>query len=48
MRYETRLDLDDPVLGSRNDRENLEWEQRPKTAEELWAYRQKLFGSEEM
>lgn len=48
MRYETRLDLDDPVLGSRNDRENLEWSERPKTAEELWAYRQKLFGSEEM
>lgn len=48
MRYETRLDLDDPVLGSRNDRENLEWSERPKTAEELWTYRQKLFGSEEM
>lgn len=48
MKYEPRLDLDDPVLGSMNDRENLEWEQRPKTAEELWAYRNKLFGSAEM
>jgi hypothetical protein len=48
VKYEPRLDLDDPVLGSMNDRENLEWEQRPKTAEELWAYRNKLFGSAEM
>ena len=48
MEYKPRLDLDDPVLGSQNDRENLEWEERPKTAEELWMYRQKLFGSEEM
>ena len=48
MEYKPRLDLDDPVLGSQNDRENLEWEERPKTAEELWLYRQKLFGSEEM
>lgn len=48
MKYEPRLNLDDPVLGSMNDRENLEWEERPKTAEALWAYRQKLFGSAEM
>lgn len=48
MKYEPRLDLDDPVLGSMNERECLEWEERPKTAEELWAYRNKLFGSEEM
>ena len=48
MKYEPRLDLDDPVKGSVIDRENYEWEKRPKTAEELWAYRQKLFGSEEM
>lgn len=47
MKYEPRLDLDDPVLGSQNDREVLEWEEKPKTAEELWNYRQKLFGSEE-
>ena len=47
MKYEPRLDLDDPVLGSQNDREVLEWETRPKTAEALWNYRQKLFGSEE-
>ena len=48
MKYEPRLDLDDPVLGSMSDREALEWRERPKTAEELWAYRQKLFGSAEM
>ena len=48
MKYEPRLNLDDPVLGSMNDRENLEWEERPKTAEALWAYRQKLFGSAEI
>jgi len=48
VKYEPRLNLDDPVLGSMNDRENLEWEERPKTAEALWAYRQKLFGSAEM
>lgn len=48
MKYEPRLDLDDPVLGSQNDREVLEWEERPKTAEALWSYRQKLFGSVEM
>lgn len=39
--------MDDPILGSQNDREVLEWEERPKTAEELWLYRQKLLGSEE-
>jgi len=48
VKYEPRLNLDDPVLGSMNDRENLEWEERPKTAEALWAYRQKLFGSAEI
>lgn len=48
MKYESRLDLKEDVLGSQTDRENLEWRERPKTAEELWAYRQKLFGSEEM
>ena len=48
MKYEPRLDLDKDILGSQSDRENLEWEERPKTAEELWAYRQKLFGSEEI
>lgn len=48
MRYKSRLDLDDPILGDVNDRENLEWEHRPKTAEELWIYRQKYFGSPEM
>lgn len=48
MKYEPRLDLDDPILGSMSDRETLEWGERPKTAEELWAYRQKLFGSAEM
>lgn len=48
MKYKSKLDLDDPVLGDLNDRENLEWEERPKTAEELWLYRQKLFGSPEM
>ena len=48
MKYEPRLDLKDDVLGSVADRETLEWEERPKTAEELWAYRQKLFGSEEL
>ena len=48
MKYEPRLDLDDPVLGSQNDREVLEWEEKPKTAEALWTYRQKLFGSVEM
>ena len=47
MKYEPRLDLDDPVQGSQNDREVYEWETRPKTAEALWNYRQKLFGSEE-
>lgn len=47
MKYESRLDLDDPVLGSQNQRETLEWEERPKTAEALWLYRQKLLGSEE-
>ena len=48
MKFETRLDLDEPVLGSQSDREVLEWEKRPKTAEELWLYRQKLFGSPEI
>ena len=48
MKYKSRLDLDDPILGDLNDRENLEWEERPKTAEELWLYRQKYFGSPEM
>lgn len=48
MRYETRLDLDDPIDGSVIDREVYEWDNRPKTAEELWMYRQKLFGSAEM
>ena len=47
MEYKPRLDLDDPVLGSQNERECLEWKERPKTAEELWLYRQQLFGSEE-
>lgn len=48
MEYKPRLDLEDDVLGSQNMRECLEWKERPKTAEELWLYRQKLFGSEEM
>lgn len=48
MKYKSRLDLDDPILGDLSDRENLEWEERPKTAEELWLYRQKYFGSPEM
>jgi len=45
---ETRLNLEDPVQGSRLDREVWEWEHRPKTAEELYMYRQKLFGSPEI
>lgn len=48
MRYSPRLDLDDPVDGSVIDREVLLWEEKPKTAEELWMYREKLFGSKEM
>lgn len=48
MKYEPRLNLDDPVEGGKVERENLLWEERPKTAEELWLYRQKLFGSAEM
>ena len=48
MRYSPRLDLDDPVDGSVVDREVLLWEEKPKTAEELWMYREKLFGSKEM
>ena len=48
MEYKSRLDLDDPILGDRTERENLLWDERPKTAEELWLYRQKLFGSAEM
>ena len=48
MKYKSRLDLKDPVLGDLSDRINLEWQERPKTAEELWLYRQKYFGSPEM
>ena len=48
MKYEPRLDLDEPIDGSVNDREVYEMETRPQTAEELWQYRQKLFGSAEM
>lgn len=48
MKYKSKLNLDDPILGDVNDRENLEWEERPKTAEELWLYRQKYFGSAEI
>lgn len=48
MTYKPRLDLDDPILGDVSDRQNLEWEERPKSAEELWLYRQKYFGSPEM
>lgn len=48
MKYKSRLDLDDPILGDKFDRETLEWEERPKTAEELYLYRQKYFGSPEM
>ena len=48
MKYKSRLDLDDPILGDKFDREVLEWEERPKTAEELYLYRQQYFGSPEM
>lgn len=48
MKYEPRLDLDEEIDGSVNQRETIEWEERPKTAEELWLYRQELFGSDEM
>ena len=48
MTYKSRLDLDDPVLGDLHDRMNLEWEERPKTAEELWLYREDYFGSAEI
>ena len=48
MTYKPRLDLDDPILGDVSDRQNLEWEERPMSAEELWLYRQKYFGSPEM
>ena len=48
MTYKSRLDLDDPVLGDLSSRMNLEWEERPKTAEQLWLYREDYFGSAEI
>ena len=48
MTYKSRLDLDDPVLGDLHQRMNLEWEERPKTAEQLWLYREDYFGSAEI
>ena len=48
MKYSSRLNLEDPILGDKNERDTLEWEERPKTAEELWNYRQAYFGSAEM
>lgn len=46
MKYEPRLGS--PVEGSLVDRETALWEKRPKTAEELRIYRDKLLSSEEM
>ena len=47
MNYSSRLDLDETVDGGLSQRMNDLWEERPKTAEQLYKYRQELLSSEE-
>lgn len=47
MKYSPRLDIDVQVDGGLSERMNYMWEHRPKTAEELYKYRQDLLSSEE-
>lgn len=47
MNYSPRLDMDKKVSGSLSKRMNDLWVEKPKTAEELYRYRQALLSSEE-
>ncbi len=47
MKYSPRLDLNDEVEGSLSKRMNSLWVHKPRTAEELYQYRQALLSSEE-
>lgn len=47
MRYSPRLDMEEPVEGDLSQRMNDLWVERPKTAEQLYQYRQELLSSEE-
>lgn len=47
MKYSPKLDTDERVEGGLSERMNNLWERRPKSAEELYKYRQELLSSEE-
>lgn len=47
MKYSPRLDTDEEVEGGLSERMNSMWVKRPRTAEELYRYRQELLSSEE-